>query len=95
MPDDLVRPDVTQVVRILEAVWRAESPPKRTQLQRARGMNYTLFARYLDFLVARGLLELRESGDGFPTVWLTRRGWEAHRMLAAGIREMYGEFTRP
>ncbi|MGI0131929.1 MAG: hypothetical protein ACREDK_02355 [Thermoplasmata archaeon] len=90
MTEPLVRPDLLQVVTLLDELWRFREPMLRTHLQRASGMNYTLFSRYLEFLLDRDLVRLVADDHGTPWVGLTRRGYEAHRHLVAGVRELYG-----
>lgn len=95
MVDPLVRPDILLAVRILEAAWRAGRPLRRTELQRAAGVNYTIFSRYLAFLTERGLLAATSSEDEASVqVVLTAKGFEALRSLVSGMRELFGDLRQ-
>ncbi|HEV2429697.1 MAG TPA: winged helix-turn-helix domain-containing protein [Thermoplasmata archaeon] len=91
MPDPIQRPDFRVVLRILEVLWRNATPMRRTRLQQASGTNYTQFERYLDLLVARGLVELRAGDEGGVSVALTPKGFEAHQFLVKGLRDLFSE----
>jgi len=88
--EPLERPDLYVVVRLLETVRTRATPPTRTQLQIAAGMNYSQFERYLELTLQRGLLELTDRGAGPPSVTLTRKGYDALMFLARGLRDITG-----
>ncbi|MCI4349751.1 MAG: hypothetical protein L3J93_06000 [Thermoplasmata archaeon] len=91
----LLRPDLYVVLRLLEAVRRAERLLTRTQLQLLSGTNYSQFARYLEVLTARGLLTLEPDPEGTLRVVLTPRGFDALVFLAKGMREVIGGAPPP
>jgi len=78
------RPNLYVLARLLESLARAPHPLRKTQLQLVAGMNYTVFSKYLEFLVARGLIEVT-SDPGGEWLRLTPKGTEIYRFLAEGI----------
>jgi len=80
------RPDLFVVGRLLEAL--APGPLKRTQLQQKAGLNYTVFQRYLDYLVGLGLVSVAPSGDG--QLEISPKGVEAYRFLSEGLQRIFG-----
>jgi predicted transcriptional regulator len=87
--DIVGRPDFVVVARLLEVLWREGRPLRKTRLQGAALVNYTVFSRYLDFLLGRGLVHLvGESGD--ELVELTDKGYAAHRFLVEGLDKIFG-----
>lgn len=94
MSAPLQRPDLYVVVRILEALARHERRLKRTNLQVASGVNYSQFARYLDFLLGRGLVAVVPDNNGSETLELTARGYDAMVFIARSIREYLGDDRR-
>jgi predicted transcriptional regulator len=90
MPTSTGRPDLFVVVRLLEVIASHPEGIRKTPLQLAAGVNYTVVARYLDQLVRRGLVELRSDPEGNERVFLTRRGVEALQFLVRGIGEVVG-----
>lgn len=92
------RPDLRVVGRILETLWRHAEPMRPTALQQASATNYTQFSRYLDFLVERGLVVVREDDRGGRWVSLSERGQEAHAFLVTGLSRLFaaeGSHGRP
>jgi len=82
------RPDLFVIGRLLEAMSSAPGPVRRTPLQQRAGLNYTVFLRYLDYLVRLGLVAATpESDDLFA---LTPKGVEAYRFLADGLTRIFG-----
>ena len=80
--------DLVVVARFLEALWRHGNRMRRTQLQMAARVNYTIFVRYLTHLEERGLVARTSGADGD---WeeLTAKGYEAHRFLAEGLAGVF------
>ena len=89
MTDDFDRPDLFVVVRILEALYRNKGPMRPTMLGRASEMNYDRLNRYLDYFVARGLVERRTDDPGGPLYVLTPKGDKALVSIAIGIHEYF------
>jgi predicted transcriptional regulator len=87
MAATMERPDLYVVARILERLWKEEAPMLRTRLQVASRVNYDVFTKYLDWMLAKGLVELRplERREG---VALTIKGEEAYRRLVQWINEI-------
>jgi predicted transcriptional regulator len=80
------RPDLFVIGRLLEAL--APGPLLRTQLQQRAGLNYTVFQRYLEFLVRLGLVSNTQSDD--VHLELTARGVEAYQFLSDGMHRIFG-----
>lgn len=88
------RPDLYVVARYLEALYRTERTYSRRQLQNAVRLNHDLHAKYLAFLVERGLAALVVDGKGAETVRITPAGREACHRFVGWVREMLGEPER-
>jgi len=80
------RPDLFVIGRLLEGL--APGPLLRTQLQQRAGVNYTVFQRYLDYLVRLGLVTVLPSDDG--RLELSAKGAEALRFLTDGLTRIFG-----
>jgi predicted transcriptional regulator len=87
MPEAMERPDLYVVARILERLWDEDSPMLRTRLQIASNVNYDVFSRYLDWMLAKGLVEFQPL-DNREGVALTSKGEEAYRKLVQWINEI-------
>jgi predicted transcriptional regulator len=85
------RPDLFVIGRLLEAL--VPGPLRRTQLQQRAGLNYTVFQRYLDFLVRLDLITVLPADDG--RVELSAKGAEAYRFLSEGLGRIFGLPSRP
>lgn len=86
----LQHPDLFVIIRILDSLWRSESPPNRTRLQTISGVNYTQFQRYLELLVQRGLIEELSGAGSDLRLRLTPKGYDALVFLAGGLRKVFG-----
>jgi predicted transcriptional regulator len=82
------RPDVFVIGRLLEALSTAPGPLKRTPLQQRAGLNYTVFQRYLDYLVRLGMVAAAPGSE--ERFELTPKGHEAYRFLADGLARIFG-----
>lgn len=82
------RPDLYVVARILDRLWQSQEPMLRTHLQLAANVNYDIFARYLDWMRDRNLVDLEDSADGHVRVRLTPGGREAFRKIGQWINEV-------
>ncbi|MCI4320399.1 MAG: winged helix-turn-helix domain-containing protein [Thermoplasmata archaeon] len=91
MAGPIQRPDLYVVARILETLCTRERRLGRTQLQLASGVNYSQFARYLEFLQQRGLVTLRTVDDGAESIDLTPKGYDAMMFIAKAIRDLLGD----
>lgn len=85
------RPDLFVLGRLLEVLARSGDPPLRTQLQLRAGVNYTMLARYLEFLTAHGLAQM----DGDGRLALTPKGAEAYRFLSDSLTRIFGAAGGP
>ena len=85
---DLDRPDLYVVARLLERLWRADAPMVKTRLQVAANINYDMFSRYLDWMIAKGLVGLEQNPDGHERVVLRPKGEEAYRKLVQWVNEI-------
>jgi predicted transcriptional regulator len=88
------RPDLFVVARFLEALWRHQNRIRKTQLQMAARVNYSIFTRYLALLEDRGLVRHTVGPEG-DWVELTAKGYEAHRFLAEGLAGLVGPRSAP
>ncbi len=80
------RPDLFVIGRLLEGL--TPGPLRRTQLQQKAGLNYTVFLRYLDFLVYLKLIAVLAGDEG--RIELTPKGAEAYRFLSEGLSRIFG-----
>lgn len=80
------RPDLFVIGRLLEGL--NSGPLLRTQLQQKAGLNYTVFLRYLDYLVYLKLVAIAPDESGM--LELTPRGDEAYRFLSDGLSRIFG-----
>ncbi len=79
MPDGLMeRPDLYVVARILERLYREGSPVLRTRLQLSSRVNYDAFMNYLDWMMAKRLVQLVPLENGHDGVVLTPEGGGGH-----------------
>lgn len=85
---DLDRPDLYVVARLLERLWREGSPMVKTRLQVAANVNYDVFSRYLDWMLAKGLVGLEDDEGGNERVVLRPKGEEAYRKLVQWVNEI-------
>jgi predicted transcriptional regulator len=79
------RPDLFVIGRLLEGL--GSGPLRRTQLQQRAGLNYTVFLRYLDYLVYLKLVAVLPDDEG--RLELTPRGAEAYRFLSDGLARIF------
>jgi predicted transcriptional regulator len=82
------RPDLFVIGRLLEAMATAPGPVRRTPLQQKAGLNYTVFQRYLDYLVRQGLIVGSPASE--ELLELTPKGVEAYRFLSEGLVRIFG-----
>lgn len=85
------RPDLYVVARFLERMHEAETPPLKTDLQLRVRVNYTIFLRYLSWMVAKDYLQLVPDAGGAERVHLTPKGREAYATLVKWIRDAAGD----
>jgi predicted transcriptional regulator len=83
-------PDLFVIGRLLEGL--LDGPLRRTQLQQRAGLNYTVFQRYLEFLMR---LDLVNSPGEEGRLELTSKGVEAYRFLSEGLSRIFGIGTVP
>ncbi len=88
MAAPMERPDLYVVARVLERLWNEDVPMLRTRLQVASKVNYDVFTKYLDWLLAKGLVELRAVEGGRDGIVLTEKGEEAYRKLVQWINDI-------
>ena len=83
------RPDIYVLARFLEALWiKGLGRMKRTELQMAVQLNYNIYTKYLEFLVAKGLVSETEEG-GERIVKITQRGVEAFKTLVDLMSQVF------
>jgi predicted transcriptional regulator len=81
------RPDLFVVVRILGVLRESPGGLRKTPLQQAAGVNYTVFSRYLTLLADRGLVRL-DRDETTELVVITERGVESLGFLLRGIERV-------
>ncbi|MGI0054087.1 MAG: hypothetical protein ACRECR_07535 [Thermoplasmata archaeon] len=81
MPDELLRPDLRVLARILEALLRRGEPMRPARLPQSSGTNYSQFEGYVELLSHRGLVEATPAESGERWVRITPKGAEAYRFL--------------
>lgn len=84
------RPDLYVIARIIN-VLRERGDVKRTQLATLTGLSYDSLSRYLEWMAARGFVEVDAEGD----VALTEKGYEAYERLVKWILEYVGRLRFP
>lgn len=85
------RPDLYIVARMIEKLLQSkEGRLKRTQLQMKTGLNWSVFAKYLDLLVEKKVLAVGQDEEGVY-VTATLEGRKAYRDLVESIRAIMGE----
>jgi predicted transcriptional regulator len=82
------RPDLYVVARLLDRLWRANGPMRKTHLQLAANVNYDILTRYLAWLRERGLVAVYNDEDGHDAIVLTQRGHQACGTLVRWIDEV-------
>ena len=85
------RPDLHILARFLDRM--AEGGPKpfsRSRLQRAVGLNYDLFRKYMAILVERGWVDRREGPAATEEYVLSAEGHRVRRELAAWLATLFG-----
>jgi predicted transcriptional regulator len=87
-PQQMDRPDLYVVARILERLWRENGPMVKTRLQVAARVNYDVFSKYLSWMVDKGLVSLENSPGGHEKVVITTKGMESYKKLVQWINEV-------
>jgi predicted transcriptional regulator len=83
------RPDIYVMARFLEALWlKGMGQMRRTELQMAVRLNYDIYTKYLEFLVAKGLVSETEEG-GERIIKITQRGVEAFKTLVDLMSQVF------
>jgi predicted transcriptional regulator len=83
--DRLERPDLYVVARFLDRLAREPRPYRRTDLQLAVRLNYTIYKRYLEWMERKGLIRVDE------TIEITPKGRETYQTLVAWIKDAVGD----
>ena len=64
---------------------------KKTELQMAVGLNYSIYVKYLRWLERKELIKFVQVDPKHERITITPKGVEAYRSLVEWIREMIGE----
>ena len=73
------------VARFLDRLCRDQRPHRRTDLQLAVRLNYSVYKRYLEWMERKGLILVAD------TIQVTPRGVETYATLVAWIKDAVGE----
>ena len=94
-PGEEWQPDLAVVSRFLAKLWRPDGEParelSRSRLQAAVGLNYDRFVRYLDAMMAKGLVLNGLDTKGQSVLRLSPAGRDAYARLATWLREVFGD----
>ena len=90
---DLERPDIYVLSRLLDRLWRENSPMLRTRLQVGTNLSYDNLVRYLQWMRERGLVVFNDE-DGHQTVALTAKGRDAYGTVVLWLNDMVSEQVR-
>jgi predicted transcriptional regulator len=90
-PDTAFAPNLYVVARFLDVLARPDSDFSRSALQAAVGVNYDVFRKYVDFLVAKEYLVARGEGRGAETLHLTAGGRAVREELRGVIARFLGD----
>lgn len=63
---------------------------RKTQLQLAAGVNYTVFQKYAELLESRGFIRVVPDDRGGEELELTQKGREALQFLLEGMNRVLG-----
>ncbi|MFQ5910288.1 MAG: winged helix-turn-helix domain-containing protein [Thermoplasmata archaeon] len=93
-PKPMQRPDPYVVCRFLERLWREGDAMLKTHLQRGVRLNYDLFVKYLEWMLAKGLVRLEHFDEGTEKVRITPKGVEAYERLVRWMRDFVSSSLR-
>jgi predicted transcriptional regulator len=85
------KPDLYVVARFLERLWKEGREFKKTELQMAVGLNYTIYIKYLRWLEEKGLIKRVAIDAKHDRITITPKGIEAYRSLVEWIQETIGD----
>lgn len=88
------RPDLFVVARFLGRLAEPGAEHTRSSLQRAAGVNYDVFRRYLKLLEDRELVRVEAVDEGSDRIRLTRAGRDARQELVAWLQDVFGAALR-
>jgi predicted transcriptional regulator len=88
---EMEKPDLYVVARFLERLWKEGREFKKTELQMAVGLNYTIYIKYLKWLEKKELIKLVKLDSKHEKISITPKGIEAYRSLVEWIRVTIGE----
>ena len=80
------RPDLYVVARFLDILYSNGQPMKKTNIQMRVGLNYSRFTDYLDWLLARGLVQKADDQQG-ELYGLSPKGIDSYHRLVDWIRD--------
>ena len=81
------RPDFYVLARILERLWRENTPMLKTRLQLATNVNYDILMKYLAWMNQKGFVTF-EMNAGHEMVALTPKGNEVYAKLVRTMSEV-------
>ena len=80
------RPELYVVARFLDILYSNGQPMKKTNIQMRVGLNYSRFTDYLDWLLARGLVQKADDQQG-ELYGLSPKGIDSYHRLVDWIRD--------
>ena len=71
----------------MDVLYVSGKPMKKTNLQMRVGLNYSGFSRYLEWLLARGLVQKLNDGKSGELYGLSPKGVDSYHSLVDWIRD--------
>ena len=89
-PEKEVKPDLYIVARFLEKLVTTGGSRRKTELQMAVGLNFNVYAKYLEWLETKGLIHTVDEDERSKYVSLTPKGMDTYKTLVKWIRDVVG-----
>ena len=88
--DRETKPDLYVVARFLEKLVAGGGQRRKTELQMAVGLNFNVYAKYLEWLETKNLVRLVEEDERSKWVSLTPMGMDTYKTLVKWIHDVIG-----
>ena len=89
-PEKTAKPDLYVVARFLEKLITTGGSRRKTDLQMAVGLNFNVYAKYLDWLENKELIRTVEEDERLKRVFLTSKGMDTYKTLVKWIKDTVG-----